>query len=243
MSNWERRPLRKSQAHYASLDAYVLIGITEKLREKAQQDGLQPFDKFVKTLDTRNIIVNEVTDNSEDFYTQEKNNKYRKENEKITVENNQFAGKKRNFRQNNQRNKFEDSKDNDVQMGDGGHGGYQKKQAYGNSYGRKGQTNNTQLFTSDDLRASMWETHGFIVDKNLNKLARMLKDNGIDCIVPDTSDSEKICAYALEKDRIFITSNLKLFNRKNAMNRCCVHYKESPFKQFQALKSFFSFDQ
>ena len=68
MSNWERRPLRKSQAHYASLDAYILIGITEKLREKAQQDGLQPFDKFVKTLDTRNIIVNEVTDNSEDFY-------------------------------------------------------------------------------------------------------------------------------------------------------------------------------
>lgn len=27
---------------------------------------------------------------------------------------------------------------------------------YGNSYGRKGQTNNLQLITNDDLRASMW---------------------------------------------------------------------------------------
>ena len=40
MSNWERRPLRKSQAHYAALDAYVLIDIVEALMAKAQQDGL-----------------------------------------------------------------------------------------------------------------------------------------------------------------------------------------------------------
>ena len=89
----------------------------------------------------------------------------------------------------------------------------------------------------------MWQTHGFIVDKNLNKLARMLQEKNIDCVIPDTTDSEKICARALEQDRIFITSNLKLFNRKNAMNRCCVHYKDSPQKQFMALKSFFSFDE
>lgn len=63
MSNWERRPLRKSQAHYGALDAYILLDIIEKLKEKAQQDGMQPFDKFVKTLDTRDMIVNEVIDN------------------------------------------------------------------------------------------------------------------------------------------------------------------------------------
>ena len=39
MSNWERRPLRKSQAHYAALDAYVLIDIIENLRKKAQDEG------------------------------------------------------------------------------------------------------------------------------------------------------------------------------------------------------------
>lgn len=114
---------------------------------------------------------------------------------------------------------------------------------YGNSYGRKGQTNNTSLITNDTLRASMWQTHGFIVDKNLTKLARMLQEKGIDCEIPaDTSDSEKICSRALEKDRIFITSNLKLFNRKSVMNRCCVHYKDNPFKQYMAMRSFFSFE-
>lgn len=142
-------------------------------------------------------------------------------NEKINVEGNQFVSKKRHF-SNNYSKKFEEQK------GDH-HGGGQNK-AYGNSYGRKGQTNNTQLFTNDELRASMWQTHGFIVDKNLNKLARMLQEKNIDCVIPDTTDSEKICSKALEQDRIFITSNLKLFTRKNAMNRCCVHFKDSPHK-------------
>lgn len=86
------------------------------------------------------------------------------------------------------------------------------------------------MITNDDLRASMWQTHGFIVDRNLSKLGKLLKESNIDCEITDMQDSENICNRALEKDRIFITSNLKLFNRKSVMNRCCVHYKDSPFK-------------
>ena len=81
-----------------------------------------------------------------------------------------------------------------------------------------------------------------MVDKNLTKLAKMLQEKNIDCMIPDAQDSEVICSRALEQDRIFITSNLNLFNKKTVMNICCVHWKDSPPKQFQALRSFFSFD-
>ena len=41
MSNWERRPLRESQMHYAALDAYILIEIFESLEEKLKEQGTE----------------------------------------------------------------------------------------------------------------------------------------------------------------------------------------------------------
>jgi len=137
---------------------------------------------------------------------------------------------------NNNNNKLVGNKRKGFDTGD-----YIKK-PYGNTYGRKSQTNSAYILTNDELKASMWKTNGFVVDRNLHKLCRMLKDKGINCIQLDLSDSEQICSKAMEMDRIFITSNQKLFNRKSVMNRVCVHFRDNPYKQFLALKSFFSFD-
>lgn len=51
LSNWESRPLRKSQKHYAGLDASVLIDIANTLILKAEKEDLAPIDDFIETID------------------------------------------------------------------------------------------------------------------------------------------------------------------------------------------------
>ena len=75
----------------------------------------------------------------------------------------------------------------------------------------------------------MWKTNGFIVDKSLPKLGRILTQHGIDCrIIENVSDSNLIMLEAIKENRIFVTSNLKLLHKKIAMLRCCVHYRANP---------------
>lgn len=109
------------------------------------------------------MIINEQLDNSDDFYENESKRIHKMHNEKLMTNNNPYAGKKRNFK----KQQYDDRKGDD-------NGASGSHKPYGNTYGRKGQTNIHNLSTNDELKASMWMTHGFIVDKNLNKLARML---------------------------------------------------------------------
>jgi ribonuclease D len=82
MSNWERRPLRKSQQHYGVLDAYVMIPIIKFLMKKAEEDGLPPFKKYVKTLDNTKILLHNQDYDSDDF---DEERAYSAKNEKIVV--------------------------------------------------------------------------------------------------------------------------------------------------------------
>ena len=40
MSNWEARPLRFSQEHYAAMDAWILVQMMDKMHEKAKKSKI-----------------------------------------------------------------------------------------------------------------------------------------------------------------------------------------------------------
>jgi hypothetical protein len=51
----------------------------------------------------------------------------------------------------------------------------------------------------------------------MNNLSHLLRNRGIVCIDTDNKLSKENCKKALAQDKIFITSDAKLFNEKTVM--------------------------
>ena len=67
MSNWERRPLRQSQKHYAAMDAYILVEIINRLSVQGQEEG-HPIQNFIFTLDKRQYNPTNQDDDDGNYY-------------------------------------------------------------------------------------------------------------------------------------------------------------------------------
>jgi hypothetical protein len=98
-----------------------MIDIIKFLIEKAKTDGMAPFKKFVKTLDNTKIILTGENYDSDDF---DEKKAYGTREEKVIV-NKELQNKSKRQQWKNKGPKQ-------------GQGQEEKKEPYGNSYGRKG---------------------------------------------------------------------------------------------------------
>ena len=95
MSNWERRPLRLSQQHYAALDAYILVRLIHKLDEDGQLVG-HPLSSNIVILDKRTYKAKNADDSGEDpEQVEEQKEDYM--TQKIQTTGAITVGKKKNF--------------------------------------------------------------------------------------------------------------------------------------------------
>jgi uncharacterized protein with PIN domain len=101
-------------------------------------------------------------------------------------------------------------------------GGQHQQHSGGNS------GSSSKFIASVELRPEM-VARGFCVDKYLGKLARLLDSRGVDCKVIQQADADLACATAVKENRVFLTSNLKVFNSKQGVPRGCLHYQDTPF--------------
>jgi hypothetical protein len=70
--------------------------------------------------------------------------------------------------------------------------------------------------------------------------------------VVDTAESEVAFSFAVKENKVFITTNLKVFNQKGGVPRGCLHYQETPYSkiillfinpldQLKAMQEYFQF--
>jgi hypothetical protein len=113
-----------------------LIDIIKHLIERAKQNNMPPFHKYVKTLDNKKMRIS--VDYDSDLENEEESKTNDRKEERINVKPRK-GGKKKHFNK------------GDLRLSRGLDG-----KAYGNSFGRSGIANNLQLIVNDELRASMW---------------------------------------------------------------------------------------
>jgi uncharacterized protein with PIN domain len=74
-------------------------------------------------------------------------------------------------------------------------------------------------------------TRGMVVDSNLAKLGKMLQQKGVDCKILTAAESGIASQIAHKENRVYITSNLRVFNQSGTVPRGCVHFKATPYSK------------
>lgn len=75
------------------------------------------------------------------------------------------------------------------------------------------------------------KANGFIMDKYLSKVGNMLTQKGLNAVVVDTEDAAIVSAQAVKENRVYLTNNIKHFNKKVSMPCGCLHYRATPFSK------------
>lgn len=228
ISNWNRRPLRKSQIHYAAMDAFILLKIYEEMKKVLESIG----DDITRFIDSSigGVIVGkkskkkereEEEEKEEDLFKDDENGE---ENEELTKEKNEIKSNPKPLRQ---KKTAEERKE--------------EKKTQAKSEKKKEKEKDMIQFYADEKYADFYNdpsTIKFVVDNMAMKLAKYLRNIGQDAEYLATKDHNELTELAKTEKRVIVTRDTRYFAKRTGVP-CFFLKSQKTTDQLNELIEFF----
>jgi len=202
ISNWNKRPLRKAQLHYGAMDAYILLKIYEEMKQLLVEMG-EDIEKYIDS-----SIGGKVYGNKKSKLTE-------LEDEKIELED--ILREKQFEDPAGDEERVEEEKTAET-----------KKKPYRPKNKEKGEKKEEKVsktkekkevnqFFADEKYAHFYsnpDTMKFLIDNMAEKLARYMRNIGLDAEYLREKDHNQLTELAKLENRVIVTRDQKYFVRQ-----------------------------
>jgi len=212
ISNWNKRPLRKSQIHYGAMDAFILLKIYDEMKQLLVETG-EDIEKYIdssiggKVYGNKKSKLTELEDEKielEDILREQQFEDPPGEEEKVEGDSKDKTteGRKKPYRPKNK------------DKGDKGEKEEKKGEEKASKTKEKKEMNQ---FHADEKYAHFYsnpQTMKFLVDNMAEKLARYMRNIGLDAEYLREKDHNQLTELAKLENRVIVTRDMKYFGRQ-----------------------------
>lgn len=227
ISNWNKRPLRKSQIHYGAFDAYILLKIYEEMKVLIAQTG-EDIERYIDSsiggviVGSKNSKQHELEDEKielEEIIKEKQFEEYEYPEEGKEETSKKSEAKKKPYRpKKNGEKKIQEKKEPSVS---------EKKEV--------------KQFYADEKYANFYSDSDnlkFLVDNMAMKLSKYMRNIGLDAEYLSVKNHDELTQLAKDEKRIIVTRDAKYIARNTGVPTFFLQ-KQKTAEQLKELIDYF----